>query len=111
VRRISERGDVVQCLKEDPSARMTRCGNCGTTGFGSRFGRRFQTCVRPYGDEETARVKGGWTWTWTVEDDEVVGAAPLRSAGTNDFAKMLGIIMVLGLGGFCCPSSVHTVVR
>src|SRR5579863_8689832 len=78
---------------------MTRCGNCGTTGFGRRFGRRFQTCVRPYGDEETLRVKGVWMWTWTwvvaVADDEVVVVdAPLRSAGTNDFvAKMLGIIV------------------
>lgn len=41
-----------------PSARMTSCGNVGTTGLGSLFGRRFHTCVRPYGELLTLRVNG-----------------------------------------------------
>lgn len=59
VRRIKGRGEVVQCVKLDPSARMTRCGNWGTTGLGSLFGRRFQTWVRPYGEDETRRAQRG----------------------------------------------------
>lgn len=47
VRRMRERGDVVQWVKEVPSARMTSCGYFGTTGFG-RVGLRLrQTWVRP----------------------------------------------------------------
>jgi len=58
VRRNRDRGDVVQCTKEDPSERITRCGNWGTTGLVSLFGRRFRMWERPYGDVECLRTWG-----------------------------------------------------
>ena len=54
VKRTNDLGDVVQCVKDVPSDRMTFCGNLGTIGFGNTGGRRFQTCVRPYGELDTA---------------------------------------------------------
>lgn len=62
VSRASERGDVVQCVYAEPSARITFIGNLGTSGFGSVGARRFQTCVRPYGELETARLVLGVCW-------------------------------------------------
>ena len=53
---MRDRGEVVQCVNEVPSERITRCGNFGTIGFGRTGGRRFQTCVRPYGEVETVRI-------------------------------------------------------
>ena len=61
VRRMRERGDVVQWVNDVPSARMTSWGNFGTTGFGSVGLRLRQTWVRPYGDDETERASFGNT--------------------------------------------------
>lgn len=52
---MRDRGEVVQCVNDVPSERMTSWGNFGTTGLGSVGRRRFHTCVLPYGDEETHR--------------------------------------------------------
>lgn len=38
VRIIRDRGEVVQCVNVDPSARVTCCGKWGTTGAGSERG-------------------------------------------------------------------------
>ncbi len=60
----------------EPSTRTSRCGNTGTTGFGILFGRRFQTCVRPYGDEETERVCVWWWKSGSEEEGSVVFVDP-----------------------------------
>jgi len=86
-RRMTERGDVVQWMKVEPSERTTRCGNWGTTGLGKVFGRRFHTCVRPYGDEETERV---WRKTKELTVDMFCAFESEREIRRVDESDMAG---------------------
>ena len=99
VSRITERGDVVQCVNVEPSERITRCGNCGTTGLGSLFGRRFQTCVRPYGEDETLRV-----WVFSARRGVRAEVEGFEKAVMNDM-----LIFCMCLSSQCIGASTSNV--
>ena len=53
---ILDRGEVVQCVNVDPSARVTCWRKWGTTGAGRERGCFFWMWDRPYGEVECERA-------------------------------------------------------